>query len=65
MAAVGTTSFSDLGCRNQRSTQLLARWAGVDDEKKHLQGFRALSYCDATFEALYDWVPIDARIAAI
>lgn len=66
MAAVVTTAtLAPFGNPNARSTAMLALWADVDDEKKHLQGIVALFRVDPQIGAFYDLVPIDARIAAI
>jgi len=65
MAAVTTTSLAPHGTPLVRTTALLARWADVDDEKKHLQGIVALFRADPEIGKFYDLVPLDARIAAI
>ena len=65
MAAVTTESLAPFGSPNARSVAMLARWADVTDEKKHLEGIVALFRADPQIGAFYDLVPIDARIAAI
>jgi len=65
MAAVATTSLAPHGTPNDRSVAMLARWAGVDDEKKHLQGIVALFTADPEIGKFYNLTPINTRIAAI
>jgi tRNA-binding EMAP/Myf-like protein len=66
MAAVVTTAIlAPFGNPNARSLALLEVYAGADNELQQLTGIRNLMYLDTAVAALYDSVPIDARIVAI
>jgi len=65
MAAVATTSLAPFGNPAERTRVMLAQWAGVTDEKAHLQGIVAFLTADQTLGAYYSLTEISARIAAI
>ena len=65
MAAVSNTQFLEFGNPVERTTALLARYVGTDDEKKNLQGIQTLRLLDPSIAAFYDATALDTRIAAI
>ena len=66
MAAVVTTAkLSPYTNAIDRTTALLALYAGATDEKAALNGILALLILDESVAMYYNRVAIDARIAAI
>ena len=65
MAAVDTTMLTEYGNKGEMTTEILALWAGADNEKQQLLGIYNLCMMDVRLQRYYDHDRIKTRSDAL